>query len=209
MAEIEFKRRGTPLWVVLLALILIALAVWLFVRRSSDATPTPAPATPTTPAPATTTPPPTGATPAPAPAAAAAPLAVYSAFVDSTASVSGAEVTRYVAEGLRRLADAMQQATPGNGVQINLVRAMADSLRLPDIAPRRQADMAQAAFFAAGYALNRGNAAGDVSTAASQVQLDRTLQQQVPQIRNVFVKARDAMKGGAPNAPAGAPVPKR
>jgi len=68
MAEIEFQRRGTPVWVVLLALIVLAVAAWFFFLRPrtanapTAATPEVVPAAPA--APATTTAP---ASAAPAP----------------------------------------------------------------------------------------------------------------------------------------------
>ena len=72
--------------------------------------------------------------------------------------------------------------------------------------------MTQAAFFAAGYAISRGDPQGKVTQAASQVFLDRTLPQQLPAIRSAFRTARDVMAhpdttpGAAPTLPGGAPA---
>lgn len=205
MAEIEFKRRGTPLWVVVLALIVIALVAWFFVRRAA------APAAPATPTPATApaTPATGAATPAPA---AATPLAAYSAFVDSLPK-RGGDAAVVVSDGLRLLAGALQQQYPNNGVQVNLVRAMADSLRLPGVTPRRQADMAQAAFFATAFAMGRGGAGDTVNVAAAQVLLDKSLSQQMPAVRRAFEAASRTLKAppqpAKPAVPPGAPpVPK-
>ena len=202
MAEIEFKRRGTPLWAVVLGLIVIALIVWVVVRQMGGA--------PTTVADTTATP--AATTPAAPAAPPQTPAERYAAFVDSAPTVAEGETAVYVADGLGRLADAMQQKYPANGVQVNLIRAMSDSLRLPGVAPRRQTDMAQAALFAAGFAINPGDAAGPVTQAASAVQLDKTLHQQLDVVRKVFRTARDAMSGEAkpttPATPAGAAAPK-
>jgi hypothetical protein len=202
MAEIEFKRRGTPLWAVLLALIVIALIVWFVLRKPPGAPTAAAPA----PAPTATQP----STPAPAAAPPQTPAERFSAYVDSQPTVPDAATASYVADGLSRLADAMQEKYPASGVQLNLIRAMSDSLRLPGIAPRRQTDMAQAAFFAAGYVISHNDAAGPVTQAASSVQLEQPLPKQLPAVRKVFRAARDAIKGAAaPGAPGGGAAPKR
>ena len=191
MAEIEFKRRGTPLWVVLLALIVVALVVWLVVRQHGGAPTAAAP----TPAPTTTAPAPPGAQAPAAPPQ--TPAERYAAVVDSLPAVPATGTATYVAEGLSRVADALQEKYRASGVQVNLIRAMSDSLRLPGIVTRRQTDMAQAAFFAAGYAISRTDAAGPVTQAASAVQLEQPLDKQLPAVRKVFKTARDAIKGGA------------
>jgi hypothetical protein len=201
MAEIEFKRRGTPLWAVLLVLLVLALVVWLFLRGRVDdeaiRTPAPAP-TPTQPTPGA---PPTGQSP---PAPTASPVAEYSSFVTGRPAPAPTEIPAYVSDGLRLLAGAIQERHPASGVQTNLLRAMADSLRLPDITPARQTDMAQAAFFAAAYAMGRGGAGDRVNTAASQVRLQVPLREQMPAVLGVFRAAKSALDSAGTAPPAGA-----
>ena len=89
MAEIEFQRRGTPVWMVLLALLVLAAAGWYFFLRPSTAnaptaaTPEVAPATPPAPnAPGAAT------TPAPATAPATGAPSPDSALRDSAAATT-------------------------------------------------------------------------------------------------------------------------
>jgi hypothetical protein len=131
-------------------------------------------------------------------------VAEYSSFVTGRAAPAPAEISAYVSDGLRLLAGAIQERHPASGVQINLVRAMADSLRLPDIAPARQTDMAQAAFFAAAYAMGRGGVGDRVNTAASQVRLQVPLREQIPAVLGVFRAAKTAFDSAATAPPAGA-----
>jgi hypothetical protein len=207
MAEIEFKRRGTPLWAVVLALAVIGVALWLIFGRGDAAGPAATdPAAPGQAAPAPGTPgspstPSTGA--APSPPGAAAPtggaVGAFAAFVAEQRTPAGTEVGPYVGEGLQRLAAALQERYPTAGVQVVLIRAMSDSLRLPGLAPERQTDMAQAAFFAAGFAMGRAGPGGNVGAAASQIELRRPLARQLPAVRSAFTAARDALQ-----TPAGA-----
>lgn len=210
MAEIEFKRRGTPLWaVVLVLLVVVAIGYFVFGRGnagspvSDSVAATPAPAAPGAPAPGPGTP------AAPAPAAAPPGIAGLASWVDATTipATAGEAQRTTLAEGLRRLASALEQRSPMSGVQILLIRSMADTLVLPNPTANQQINAVQAAFFAAAYALRDAPAGDRMNRAASTLLLTKSISDQRAEIREYFEVARDAMRA-PPGAAASAAPPK-
>lgn len=210
MAEIDFKRRGTPLWAVLLVLVVIGTALYaLFTGRgdqpvtaAADSTETTTPATPAAPAPGQ----------APTPAAPSGPLAQLSAWVDSAPAPTGVEqTTAYASRGLTLLADAMQEKAPMAGAQQVLVRAMADTVGQAASTPRKRLDATQAAFFAVVYAMRQTPGGARLENAAQRLELTRPLAEQGQDLKKFFQTARDVFTDpskGLPGAPAPAGAPK-
>jgi len=195
MAEIEFKRRGTPVWAVLLVLLVVAGILYgVFARRSSQ----PAPAvtdTLTTPTGPAAAPAPSAATPAPA----VSPVDAYAAWADTAKMPTGATpAAHYVATGLRLLVPALKDRAPMAGVQHLMVAAMADTLDMPNLTEAKQTDVAQAAFFAIGYATRSTPTGGALDKAATRVQLKTPLASQRPAIEHFFKTAAQVWRGPAP-----------
>lgn len=209
MAEIEFKRRGTPLWAVLLVLLVVAGILYgVFARRGPQPAAGPAD-TVTTP----TGPAPTAAAPTPAPATpAVAPVDAYVAWADSAKVPTAApDAAHYVATGLRLLVPVLKERAPMAGVQQLLIGAMADTLDMPTLPESKHAEAAQSAFFAVNYAL-RGAAAkpqGDgassgLENAAAAVRPQAPLRTQRDAVHHFFEVAGQTFKprGRAPAAAA-------
>lgn len=202
MAEIEFKRRGTPLWAVVLVLLVIAGALYALFGRGGDPAPATADSTAATPTPAA----PGAAAPA-TPAAPTGPLATLSAWVDTAKVGTGAApVAAYAGTGLRLLADAVQEKAPMAGIQYMMIRAMADTVLMPDTPARKQLDATQAAFFAAQFALRDKPGAARIETAAQKLQLNVPLAQQRADVENFFKVSRDVLRDPS-KPPAGGPAP--
>jgi hypothetical protein len=202
MAEIEFKRRGTPVWVVLLALIVLAAILYGIFFRGS-------PQTAVAPAASGTTPTGPAATPA-APAAPAAPALpparAFAAWSDSVHVPSAPDAAAgYVADGIRKLGAALRERVPMAGGQHLLVDAMADTIAMPTTTEAKRTDAMQAAFFAAAYAM-RGTPPGEaLQTSASRLVLQRSITQQAKSVEDVFKAAgralRDSIAEPAKKAP--------
>jgi hypothetical protein len=207
MAEIEFKRRGTPLWAVVLVLLVIAAALYaLFGRGKATPVPQPAdtgaaapnaPATPAAGAPAT-------------PAAPAGPIPALAAWADSAKVPPSAEVAPYVSNGLRLLADALQARAPMAGAQILMIRAMADTVAMPASTPDKQLNATQAAFFATQFAMRDKPGAARLENAAQRLDLKTPLAKQRDDVQRFFKTASEVMRDPnqglatpvGPNAPA-------
>jgi 2-oxoglutarate dehydrogenase E2 component (dihydrolipoamide succinyltransferase) len=211
MAEIEFKRRGTPLWAVVVVLLVIAGILYALFGRGRPGTAV-APADTTAPAVAGDS-----ASRAPATAAAAGPIADLSTWADSSKMPQApADAAQYVAQGLRMIVPALKVRAPMAGVQHVMLGAMADTIAMPTTSAAKQTDAAQAAFFATAYAIRDHNAGADLQNAAASFQLKRTLTQQRSQVQSFFKAAARALADtttprkpqvpGAPGAPAGAPA---
>lgn len=196
MAEIEFKRRGTPVWAVLLVLLVVAGILYgVFARRGGQpaAVPTDTVTTPTGPA-ATTAP---AATPAPA----VAPLVAYDMWADSAkAPAGGPELARYVASGLRAALPVIKERAPMSGVQQVLISASADTLEMPTTSETKQTEVAQAAFYAVSYAQKTSGAdttkanAAAIENAAAAIQLKTPLSKQRDAVQNFFKSAAKAWR---------------
>jgi hypothetical protein len=125
MAEIKIqpKREGGRWWLWLLPLLLLGLVVWYLTRNATSA----------------------GAV---GPSDNTA-LSEYASFIGTTdASRDESRQHQYTAEGIRRLAAAIEGSSAGAraGDQIVVMRAMADSLQQSPTGSDRHADMARAAF---------------------------------------------------------------
>ncbi len=214
MAEIEFKRRGTPLWLVLLILLVVGggAYAWFAGRGGDPATQTAA--TPAAGSPAPATPAPGASSPSAAPAPAAGPAAELVRFVGTREypGTDAAAQRAYLVEGVRHLATAATQLAPTSGVQINLLRAVADTLALPETTPRRMTDLTQLAFFAFGHAMGSGSAVGvRLQEEAGQLQPGVAIGQQSKAVRNFFRTAADLVQNPqranapAPGTPGAAP----
>jgi len=211
MAEIEFKRRGTPLWVVVLVLLVIAGVLYaLFGRHRTPATAdSTSAAAPTTGGSPSVSAAPSGAggqTSAGAPASNVPATAVgrLSVWADSAKMPSDAATQRgYIAEGIGRLAGALEEAMPQAGAQYVLVKALADSVRLPNRTPNQVINDLQASFFAAAYPLRDYTNGQHVNDAASAIQLTRPIGQQRAEIEKYFKAAAAAFRSpGSKTAPA-------
>jgi hypothetical protein len=213
MAEIEFKRRGTPLWLVLLILLLVGAVAYFAFGRGRDAatvaaTPNPAPTAAATPAPGAT-----GATP---PAATGGASAEFARFVDAGAFPAAAAAQRtYLTDATRKMADVLQERAPSSGVQTVMLRAIADTLAMPDTKPARIADLTQLAMFAFAHALTGAKVDdGRLAPAAGAVQPAVPLTAQTRQVNDYMKAARDLLRDGAaggaaaPGAPASVTPPR-
>ncbi|AHG91201.1 hypothetical protein J421_3664 [Gemmatirosa kalamazoonensis] len=207
MAEIEFERRGTPLWKVVLALLVVAAIVWAILARRGGGTPALADSTAATPATdsaaaaaAKNVPP----APVTAPAAAAGPSAQFATWADTSKMPSGGDQqAAYVGDGLQLLAGALQERVPLAGVQVNMIRAMADTLRMPNLKASQYTNATQAAFFAVGYALRQTTAAQPLNDKATVISLTKPLAQQGQEVRSFFTTAAKVLR--APIAKDSAP----
>lgn len=203
MAEIEFKRRGTPLWLVLLVLVIVGVGAWFLFERRPDApaTATPADSTVTATAPA--------ATAAPAPAA-AGPTAEFVRFADTGRLPSGdAEQRKYLGDAMRLMAGVLQERAPLAGVQINLLRAIADTLAMPDLKAERVPDLTQLAMFAYGYALNDAKVdSGRLTTHAGQFQPNVPVSKQAAIVNSYLRLSRDVLTGRTPDQLDTIPAPR-
>jgi len=174
MAEIEFKRRGTPLWVVGLALLIVAAIVWALVARRHAAAPgtaaVPAPSPPVTPT-----------------AVVAGPTAQFAAWTDSSRMPAAADAQpAHIGDGLQLLSGALAERVPLAGVQVNLIRAMADTLHMPSLKQSQYLNATQAAFFAAAFALRQTSAGTPLNDKAAALILTKPLSQQTAQVDGFF-----------------------
>ena len=170
MAEIEFKRRGTPLWLVLVVLLALGGAgYFLFARRPAEPVATTADST-----------------------------------TVATAKLPTGDAQRaHLAQGVRLLAGALEQKAPAGNTQVLLLRAVADTLGMPDTQGRRLTDLTQLAFFAFSHAMGQQvQGADSLGTIASSLQLDTPLARQSAVVNRYFAAAADAAK--KPASPAGA-----
>jgi hypothetical protein len=196
MAEIEFKRRGTPLWLVLLILLLLGAGAYFAFGRRPDAATVATGANPAQTAAATPAPGATGATP---PAAAGGPSVEFARFVDAGAFPTAAPAQRtYLIDATRKMADVLQERAPSSGVQTVMLRAIADTIAMPDTKPARIADLTQLAMFAFAHALTGAKVDdGRLAPAAGAVQAAVPLTQQTQQVNAYMKAARDLLRDGA------------
>ena len=206
MAEIEFQRRGTPLWLVLLVLAVLGGGAWLFVRErpaepvgqtaADSAAPTVAPGA-------------AAARPA-APAAPAGPSAQFVRFADAGAlPAAESEQRTYLSRAMRLMADVVQERAPSKGVQMSLLRAVADTLAMPATKTERVADLTQLGFFAYAYALNDAKVdEGKLSAAASQLQPNVPVGRQKKIVDGYLRLSRDILKGVTPKVADTIPAPR-
>ena len=195
MAEIEFKRRGTPLWLVLLILLVVggAAAYFLIDRRP------PAPVTAVAAeSAATAAPAPGGAPAAAAEPTATGPTAAFVRFADTRRlpTDEGATQRAFLGEALRLMSGVLQEKAPARGVQITLLQAVADTLAMPETKAERVPDLVQLAFFAYAYALNDSKVDdGRLTTAAGQLQPNVALGKQAQQVNSYLRLSRDVLTG--------------
>ena len=198
MAEIEFERRGTPVWKVVVALLVVVAIVWAILARRGGHTPALADSTAAAPASgdsaaakAKNAPP----APVTAPAATAGASAQFATWAD-TSKMPGAgdQQAAYVGDGLQLLAGALQERVPLAGVQVNLIRAMADTLRMPNLKASQYTNATQAAFFAVGYALRQTTAAVALNDKATVISLTKPLSQQSQEVRSFFATAAKVLR---------------
>lgn len=217
MAEIRVERKRRSLLPVLLALLLVVLLAWWWLGRTSDgaAVAGTADTTMTTDvgaAPGTVVAMPVdtaagGALPATDTAAApttSVPVEAFTSFVaNSTAERDESQQHEYTAGGLRRLASALESMNPGGAsqAQIDLMRQKADSLQGTSTGDDRHADMARAAFNAAGEVMRSLPGASGASTqlqavtrAAGAVVSTGTLLDQKDRIQAFFDSSREALR---------------
>jgi hypothetical protein len=204
MAEIEFKRRGTPLWAVVLVLIVIAGIVWALVGRGRPAA---VPADTTAAADSTAA----GAVapmdsahqaaaakaPAPvtAPASSVGPAVRFAAWVDTTkAPASADQQPAHIGQGIQLLADALQERVPLAGAQVMMLRAMADTLMMPNLKASQYTNATQAAFFGAAYALRRTSAEVPLNDKATVISLTKPLSQQSREVQSFFTTAAKVLR---------------
>jgi hypothetical protein len=206
MAEIEFQRRGTPLWLVLLVLAVLGAVAWFFVRERP---PEPATQTAADSAAAAVAPGTQAAAPA-APAAPAGPSAQFVQFADAGGLPSTeAEQRSYLSRAMRLMADVLQEKAPGKGVQMNLLRAVADTLAMPATKAERAADLTQLGFFAYAYALNDAKVdQGKLSTAAGQLQPNVALGRQKAIVDGYLRLSRDILTGATSKGADTIPAPR-
>lgn len=200
MADIEFKRRGTPLWLVLLVLVALgAAAYFIFERRGADTTQQAAASTDTTAAPAATAAPagPQSSAPLPPPAGntgAAAELVRFLGAQPFPATGAAAQRT-HLTQAVRLMSGVAQQHAPGSGVQIVLLNAVADTMAMPDTKAERLTDLTQLAFFAFGHAMGENTPVGrKLTQLASQIQLGTPIGEQVTPVRRYFAEAREVVR---------------
>ena len=202
MAEIEFKRRGTPVWAVLLVLIVLgAILYGIFGRRAPQTAVAPADSvtTPTGPAAGTPAAPAAPTTPA---APALPPARAFAAWTDSVHVPSAPDAAAgYVADGVRKLGAALRERVPMAGGQHLMVDALADTIAMPSTTETKRTDAMQAAFFAAAYAM-RGTPPGEaLQTAASRLVLQRPITAQAKSVEDVFKAAGRALRDSLVVAP--------
>ncbi|GLC27661.1 hypothetical protein [Roseisolibacter agri] len=200
MAEIDFKRRGTPLWLVLLILLVVGggAAYFLLDRRppapvatAADSAATAAPTTPGAPATAA------------APTTTGGPTAAFVRFADTRRlpTDDGATQRAYLGEALRLMSGVLQEKAPAKGVQINLLQAIADTLAMTETKAERVPDLVQLGFFAYAYALKDSKVDdGRLTTAAGQLQPNVSLGKQAQQVNGYLRLSRDILTGTTPKA---------
>lgn len=202
MADIEFKRRGTPLWLVLLVLAVLGIAAYfIFERRGADpAQQVGAPAdSAAAAAPVAAAAPagPQGAAPLPPPAGNSGAAAEFVRFLGAQPfPATGAAAQRtQLTQAVRHMSGVVQQHAPGSGLQIVLLNAVADTMAMPDTKPERLTDLTQLAFYAFGHAMGENTPVGrKLTQLASQIQLGTPIGEQVPQVRSYFAEARDVVR---------------
>jgi hypothetical protein len=206
MAEIEFKRRGTPLWLVLLVLAVLGGGAWFFLESRPDA-PT---VTAADSAAAVTATPGAAAPAAAAPAAPTSAVAQFARFSDTGRLPGGdADQRKYIGDAMRLMAGVLREKAPNNGVQINLLQAIADTLAMPDTKAERVPDLTQLAFFAYAYALNDAKVDdGKLTSAASQLQPNVALGKQASIVNGYLRLSRDVLTGRTPDAADTIPAPR-
>lgn len=195
MAEIEFKRRGTPLWLVLLVLLVVGGgAAYFLIDRRPDT-----PATPAVADSAAATAAPSAAAPATAaPAAPAGPSAAFVRFADTRRlpTEDGSTQRAYLGEAMRLMSGVLQEKAPQKGVQITLLQAIADTLAMADTKADRVPDLVQLGFFAYAYALTDSKVDdGRLATAAGQLQPNVALSKQASLVNGFLRLSRDVLTG--------------
>lgn len=216
MAEIRVERKRRPLLPYLLALLVLVALLWWFLNRgrADDAavaaadTATVATGVDTTAVAAaggaaTTADTAAGAVAAPAGTGNAA-VDDFVTFVEpSTVERNEDEQHKFTADGLRRLAAALQSMKPGGAAaaQLALVRQKADSLQTTAQADDRHAEMARAAFDAANEVMaalpNARGLAGELDAArkaAGAVNAGGKLLAQRTQVQGYFDAAASALR---------------
>jgi hypothetical protein len=199
MAEIEFKRRGTPLWLVLLVLLVVGGGAAYFLLDRRPDTPATATAADST---ATAAAPTTGAAPAPTGAAGpSGPTAEFVRFADTgrLPSEEGATQRTYLAQAMRLMSGVLRDKAPAKGVQITMLQAIADTLAMPETKSDRVSDLVQLGFFAYAYALNDAKVDdGKLSTAAGQLQPNVAIGRQATLVNSYLRLSRDILTGTTP-----------
>lgn len=145
---------------------------------------------------------PVQAAPAPAPAPAVAPntppnvasdtrVAGYIEWIEQ-ARPAGGGVSEWAADGVQKLAEAVDAAAPGKGMQVMFIRSLADSIRQVGPNETRSGNFAQAAFFAASSALGQTKGGDLVNTAAGQIDTRQSVARQRAALDKAFHAAHRA-----------------
>jgi hypothetical protein len=199
MAEIEFKRRGTPLWLVLLVLLVVGGGAAYFLLDRRPETPASAGAADSTAATGAAAP--SGAPTAAAPTAASGPTADFVRFADTQRlpTEEGGTQRTYLSEAMRLMAGVLRDKAPSKGVQITMLQAIADTLAMPGTKAERVADLVQLGFFAYAYALNDSKVDdGKLTTAAGQLQPNVAIGRQATLVNGYLRLSRDILTGATP-----------
>ncbi len=201
MAEIDFKRRGTRLWLVLLIRLVVGggAAYCLLDRGPGARVATAADSAATNAAPSTPGAPAAGA----APTTTSGPTAAFVRFADTRRlpTDDGSTQRAYLGEALRLMSGVLQEKAPAKGVQINMLQAIADTLAMTETKAERVPDLVQLAFFAYAYALKDSKVDdGSLTTAAGQLQPNVALGKQAQQVNGYLRLSRDILTGTTPKA---------
>lgn len=195
MAEIDFKRKGTPLWLVLLILMVLGAGGYFLLGRR----PEPAPQAVATDAPTATA---AAATPAAAPLA---PTAAFAKFANERRfpPTDAAAQRSFLSDASRQLSTVLQERAPDKGVQIALLRSVADTIAMAETKVERLPDLTQLAFFVFANAFS-GNRAGSapLNSFAARVQPNVAIGRQAQAIQGFVDAVREALT--SPAAAAGA-----
>ena len=204
MAELHIERKERSVWPWVIGVaILLALLLWfLFGRDQGDGIATGTAAVDSVPV--------ATATPATAAGELALPAAV-SEFVrfSETPPASASPSHEYTAEGLRRLADALGAVAQGvtvSGVDIqerlSAIRTRADAMQREPTSGQHSLQAREALLLASGVLsqiqearfATLASAVGEVNSAATAVQADRSLLDQTTAVQRFFERASQAVQ---------------
>lgn len=209
MAELNIERKERSVWPwVLGGLLLLALLIWFLFGRSDDRE-------------AVTAGPVAGDTVVTAPAAAAGgeelPAAVseFVRFSETPVTGTATQAHDYTADGLRKLADALGAVSQGvtvSGVDVEerlgAIRTHADAMQRDPTSTQHALQTREAFLIASGLMQQFQEArftgltaqVGEVNDAASAVQSDRPLLDQMTEVQRFFERAAHAVREMARSA---------
>lgn len=201
MAEIQFERKGTPVWLVVLILAVVATAAYFLLARRPEPAAQTATATDSTTA--------TAVAPA-APAAPLGPSAEYVKFATERRfpKDDAAAQRPFLSDVARHLSSVLQERAPTQGVQILLLKSIADTIAMPDTKASRLPDLTQLAFFVFANAYKAG-AQGNSSLVdfAGRIQPNVPVGTQARDIQAYLDAARDQLRPGGVKRDSTLPAP--